>query len=167
MSGEVVAVFVSLDVVTEFGVVSGRAGGRARAWRAGVGGKVKLLELFRGWVVVRAGRSEGGVVVPAQGRWQGWVNAGGLRRADGVGRVCGVGCCCCCAAAVVHGVLASPTAAAPLRLLFHCCCSLATATRLLLLHCTTLLLLVAAATPLLLFHRYTMRCPNRPLLVIS
>ena len=68
VSGEVVAVFVSLDVVTKFGVVSGRTGGRARAWRAGVGGKAKLLELFRGWGVARAGRSEGGVVVPALGR---------------------------------------------------------------------------------------------------
>ena len=60
--------FVSLDVVTKFGVVSGRTGGRARAWRAGVGGEAELLELFMGWRVAGAGRSEGGVVVPALGR---------------------------------------------------------------------------------------------------
>jgi hypothetical protein len=41
--------------------------------------------------VAGAGRGEGGVVVTALGRWRGWVKAGGFRRADGVGGVCGVG----------------------------------------------------------------------------
>ena len=68
VSGKVVAMFVSLDVATKFGVVSGRTGGRAHAWRAGVGGEAELLELLRGWRVAGAGRSESGVVVTALGR---------------------------------------------------------------------------------------------------
>jgi hypothetical protein len=88
--------------------------------------------------LVGAGRSEGRVVVPAQGRWQGWVSTGRLKRADGVGRVCRVGCCWGCSVGVTHRVPTIPAAAAAcLRRLFGGYWYHSAATRLLLLHCTT------------------------------
>ena len=87
--------------------------------------------------MVGAGRGEGRVVVPAQGRWQGWVSTGRLKWADGVGRVCRVGCCWGCSVGVTHRVPTIPAAAALLRRLFGGYWYHSAATRLLLLHCTT------------------------------